>query len=104
MAHRSRSRSRPLTVAVEAPARDLSRTPGKSEAAAQIAGPCVNPADLATRRRASAALEGRFDAEQLSADERILFDDLSGEYLGRVTAQEGRTFWAALDAQPNTDF
>jgi len=56
-----------------------------------------------TLHRVWAALEGRFDASLLTADEAVLFDDLFGASLDIPATAEALAFRASFTGQPNTD-
>lgn len=50
-----------------------------------------------TMDRIQAALEGRFDAAQLSEEERVYFDEMYGWALGNIQPPGARKFWENLN-------
>lgn len=53
--------------------------------------------------RVNAALRGLFDAAQLSAAERALFEDRLGASMDGTQTAQARAFWARFRGQINTD-
>ena len=56
-----------------------------------------------TLHRVQAALEGRLDPADLSADERVYYDDQVGETMDGTRTAAARDFWARVTGTPNTD-
>jgi hypothetical protein len=52
-----------------------------------------------TMDRVQAALEGRFDAAQLSDEERVYFDEMYGWALGNIKTAEEKEFWEKLKGE-----
>lgn len=56
-----------------------------------------------TLNRMRSALDGNFDATDLSEEEAVIFDDLLGAAMDGTHTAAARVFWAGFAGQLNTD-
>ena len=66
-------------------------------------GRAIESAPSFTFDRVRAALDGKFNADELSDVEWAQFEELIGEAMGEARTDQARAFLASFEGKPNTD-